>query len=70
MVLWTQHNIRIAKKGKRGQSSLFIPMRWERDTLGRPLDLPEPEVAHAAAEVRVVLQGNVKAYVVPDAEEL
>ena len=70
MVLWTRHNIRIAKKGKRGRSSLFIPMRWERDTLGRPLELPASDVARIAPEVRIVLKGNVKAYVIADPEEL
>lgn len=70
MTLWTRHNIRIAKKGKRGRSSLFIPMQWERDTLGRPLDLPMGDAARIAPEVRVVLNGNTKAYVVVDAEEL
>lgn len=70
MTLWTRHNIRIAKKGKRGRSSLFIPMHWERDTLGRPLDLPAGDAARTAPEVRVVLNGNTKAYVVVDAEEL
>ena len=70
MTLWTRHNIRIAKKGKRGRSSLFIPMQWERDTLGRPLDLPMGDAARIAPEVRVELNGNTKAYVVVDAEEL
>ncbi len=70
MSLWTRHNIRIAKKGKRGRSSLFIPMEWQRDTLGRELELPAMDVARSASEVRVVLKGGVKAYVVPDAEEL
>ena len=64
MSLWTRHNIRLARKGSRGRSSLYIPMRWERDTLGRPLSLPEPAVARTAAEVRVVLRDGVKAYLV------
>lgn len=70
MTLWTRHNIRIALKGKRGKSSLYIPMLWERDTLGRPLDLPAPEIARTAPEVRVVLRGGVKAYIVADEGEL
>ena len=53
MTFWTRHNIRIARKGKRGKSSLYIPMVFERDTLGRPLELPEQEIARSAAEVRV-----------------
>jgi len=67
---WTSYNIRIAKNGKRGQSSMYIPMQWERDTLGRPLELPVAEVAHTAPEVRVVLRDGAKAYVVVDGEEL
>ena len=69
-VLWTQHNLRIARRGKRGQSSLFIPMVFERDTLGRPLALPERDISRTAPEVRVVIRDGVKAYVVPDAGEL
>jgi hypothetical protein len=37
-------------------------MRWEHDALGRPLELPAP--ARSASEVRVVLRGGIKAYVV------
>ena len=70
MSLWTRHNIRIARKGKRGTSSLYIPMQWERDTLGRPLELPASDIARTAPELRVVMQGGVKTYVVVDAEEL
>jgi hypothetical protein len=70
MWLWTSHNIRIAKKGKRGRSSLYIPMQWERDTLGRTLELPADDAARTAAEVRVVLAGKAKSYVVVDTEEL
>ena len=64
MGLWTRHNMRIASRGKRGNSSLYIPMRWEQDTLGRRLELA-PEVVHMAAEVRLELRGDAKAYVVP-----
>ena len=70
MSLWTRHNIRVALRGKRGMSSLYIPMRWERDALGRPLDLPAPEIVRTAAEVRVVLRGSTKAYLIADAEDL
>jgi len=70
MSLWTRHNIRVARRGKRGMSSLYIPMRWERDTLGRPLDLPAPEIVRTAAEVRVVLRGSTKAYLIADVEDL
>ena len=70
MSLWTRHNIRIAKKGKRGRASLLIPMEWTRDALGRPIELPAADAARTAPEVRVVLEGNTKAYVVAQAEEL
>lgn len=64
MSLWTRYNIRLARNGKRGRSSLYIPMRWEHDTLGRPLELPATNLARTAAEVRIVLRDGVKAYVV------
>lgn len=70
MWAWTSYNVRIAKNGKRGQSSLYVPIRWDRDTLGRPLELPAAELARTAPEVRVVLRDGAKAYVVVDAEEL
>lgn len=69
-MLWTWHNIRLARNGKRGMSSLYIPMVWERDTLGRPLQLPRADIARTASEVRVVMKGGTKAYVVVEAEEL
>lgn len=70
MTLWTRHNIRIARNGKRGKSSLYIPMVFERDTLGRPLVFPDDDAVRTAAEVRLVLRGDAKAYVVADGEEL
>ena len=63
MALWTRHNMRIARNGKRGYSSLFIPMQWERDALGRPIELPPQAVATAAQDVRVVMRDGVKVYV-------
>jgi hypothetical protein len=63
MALWTRHNMRIARNGKRGYSSLFIPMHWERDALGRPIELPSRAVATTAADVRVVMRDGVKVYV-------
>ena len=70
MTLWTRHNKRLALKGKRGKSSLYIPMVFERDTLGRPLELPAQDLARTAPEVRVVVRGGVKAYLIADGEEL
>lgn len=67
MSAWTSYNKWVARRGKRGRSSLFIPMQWDHDTLGRPLSFPANDVARTAAEVRVVLRDGVKAYVV-DAE--
>jgi hypothetical protein len=67
---WASYNIRLARKVKRRQSNLPVPMRWERDTLGRRLELPAGEAACTAPEVRVVLRNGAKAYVVVDGEEL
>jgi len=68
MSAWTSYNKWVARRGKRGRSSLFIPMQWERDTLGRPLAFPANDAARAAPEVRVVLRDGVKAYVVAEEE--
>ena len=70
MMAWTRYNLWIARRGKRGQSSLYIPMQWERDSLGRPLDLPACEIVHTASEVRVVIRNGVKAYVASSEEGL
>jgi hypothetical protein len=70
MTLWTRHNIRIARKGKRGKSSLYIPMLFEHDTLGRPLDLPAEDLARSAPEVRVILRGGTKVYIAVEEGEL
>jgi len=68
--LWTQHNIRIARRGKRGKSSLYLPMVFAQDTLGRPLSFATDDDTRSASEVRVVLRGGQKVYIVTDAEEL
>jgi hypothetical protein len=68
MSAWTRYNKWIARRGKRGRSSLFIPMQWERDTLGRPLAFPANDAARTASDVRIVLRNRVKAYVVADEE--
>ena len=71
MVAWTSYNKRLARKAtRRRNSNRYIPIRWERDTLGRPLELPAGELACTAPEVRVVLKGGVKAYLAVDPEEL
>ena len=64
MMAWTRYNLWIARRSKRGQSSLYIPMQWERDTLGRSLELPAREVAQTASEVRIVVRDGVKSYVI------
>jgi hypothetical protein len=70
MVAWTSYNIRLARKAKRRQSNRPVTVRWERDTLGRRLELPAGEVGCTAPEVRVVLKDGVKAYLPVGAEEL
>ena len=70
MMTWTSYNIRLARKAKRRQSNREVVICWERDTLGRRLELPAGELACTAPEVRVVLKGGVKAYIAVDPEEL
>jgi len=70
MLAWTSYNIRLARKATRRQSNRPVVIRWERDTLGRRLELPEGDVACTAQEVRVVLKDGVKAYIAVDPEEL
>jgi hypothetical protein len=70
MLAWTSYNIRLARKATRRQSNRPVVIRWERDTLGRRLELPAGGVACTAPEVRVVLKDGVKAYIAVDPEEL
>ena len=71
MVAWTSYNKRLAKKAtRRRHSNRYIPIRLERDTLGRRLELPAGELVYTAPEVRVVLKDGVKAYIAVDPEEL
>ena len=70
MVAWTTYNIRLARRVQRRQGNLDVPIHWERDTLGRRLELPVGEAASMAPEVRVVLRNGAKAYLVVDSEEL
>ena len=69
-VAWTRYNIRLARKAPRRNSNREVVIHWERDTLGRRLELPPEGIACTTPEVRVVLKDGVKAYVVVDAEEL
>ena len=71
MMAWTSYNKRLARRAtRRRQSNRDIRIRWERDTLGRPLELPAGELACTAQEVRVVLHDGAKAYITVDPEEL
>ena len=63
MSLWTRHNMRIARDGKRGNSSLFIAMQWKCDVLGRPVEMPPRPVLTTASDIRVVMRDGVKVYV-------
>ena len=70
MSVWTRYNMWVARRGMRGRSSRYIPMQWERDTLGRTLHLPEGGLAHSAAELQIVLRDGTKSYVVVSEETL
>ena len=63
MALWTRHNMRIAAKGKRGNSSLFIAMQWKCDVLGRPISIPPRPVLTTAADIKIIMRDGVKVYV-------
>lgn len=70
MSAWTRYNMWVARRGMRGRSSRYIPMQWERDTLGRPLHLPEGGLAYSASELQIVLRDGAKSYVVVSEETL
>ena len=70
MSVWTRYNMWVARRGMRGRSSRYIPMQWERDTLGRTLHLPEGGLVHSACELQIVLRDGTKSYVVVSEETL
>lgn len=61
-VIWVQHNLRIARAGKRGRASLYRPLHFSQDFLGRPLEMPPPAELDRSAHVIVDIVDGLKRY--------
>jgi hypothetical protein len=61
-LLWIQHNIKLARRGKRGYSTRYVRPSFERDWLDRTLVFPEPALAREGTWFVVQVDENEKQY--------
>jgi hypothetical protein len=60
--LWVRHNVKVAREGKRGRVTAYLPPQIDRDRLGRRLWLPpRPELLEAQV-LRLEVDKNGKFY--------
>jgi len=60
--LWVRYNVRVARQGKRGRVTAYLPPRIDRDRLGRRLLLPPRRELLEAQVLRLEIDENGKAY--------
>jgi hypothetical protein len=60
--LWVKHNVKVARQGKRGRVTAYLPPRIDRDRLGRRLWLPPRRELLEAQVLRLEVDENSKAY--------
>ena len=60
--LWVRHNVKVARQGKRGRVTAYLPPRIDRDRLGRRLWLPPRREVLEARVLRLEVDENSKAY--------
>ena len=61
-LLWIQHNIKLARRGKRGFSTRYLRPAFERDWLDRALVFREPALARDGTWFVVRIDRNEKHY--------
>lgn len=61
-LLWIQHNIKLAMRGKRGFSTRYVRPAFERDWLDRTLVFSEPALARDGTWFVVQVDENEKRY--------
>ncbi len=61
-LLWIQHNIKLARRGKRGFSTRYLRPAFERDWLDRTLVFREPALAREGTWFVVQVEQNEKRY--------
>ena len=60
--LWVRYNVRVARQGKRGRVTAYLPPQIDRDRLGRRLLLPPRRELLEAQVLRLEVDENGKAY--------
>ncbi|MBR9988664.1 MAG: hypothetical protein KFH98_02855 [Gemmatimonadetes bacterium] len=60
--VWIAHNRRIARHGSRGSASRFSVPRYERDAVGREIDIPRQHALRAANVVTIAATSKRKRY--------
>jgi len=60
--LWVRYNVRVARQGKRGRVTAYLPPRIARDRLGRRLWLPPRRELLEAQVLRLEIDANGKTY--------
>jgi hypothetical protein len=61
-LLWIQHNIKLAMRGKRGFSTRYVRPSFERDWLDRTLVFHEPSLSRDGTWFVVQIDENEKHY--------
>ena len=61
-ILWIQHNLRLAQRGKRGFSTRYLRPSFERDSLDRPLVFADPALARDGTWFVVHVDAKEKHY--------
>ena len=59
---WIWHNRRIAARGNRGRASRYTVAEYEKDALGRRIDLPAQDVMREASAIRIESTPTEKIY--------
>jgi len=67
---WIMHNLKLARRGKRGLASRYVPPRFTHDVAGRTLELSELSTSRTEAHVFVRIKGDAKQYTDARSEKL
>jgi hypothetical protein len=59
---WIWHNMRIARRGKRGMAARYRPPLYERDALGRTVTIQHAHLVRTASVVTVTADDHTKTF--------
>ncbi len=66
-IAWIMHNLKIARRNRRGSTSWYVPAKFDKDRLDRELVLP-PQLREAPL-MTIDVKGEKKVYLVPPQEK-